>query len=240
MFDPTIARFTSEDPMGFDAGDPNLYRYTGNDPTNATDPSGMEPLGEYALMLMSKIQLLQDPTHAATQDGYYANLTGADPNDFYRVWYTDPLTGKPVAAKSRWLFGIEGTSGIWWPSGVKGGPTKELPMYVRPDQMKWPPPEYSGWTVIDPSEWDWNQIKEEQHELSALRDIKTQLLTDAQKARLNELLTREDRWKRDLRIVGLSENQLPKEAMPLYFTYTTKNADVSTITMNLRVYFKKL
>jgi hypothetical protein len=40
MFDPTIARFTSEDPMGFDAGDPNLYRYTGNDPTNATDPSG--------------------------------------------------------------------------------------------------------------------------------------------------------------------------------------------------------
>jgi hypothetical protein len=44
MFDPTIARFTSEDPMGFDAGDPNLYRYTGNDPTNATDPSGMAEL----------------------------------------------------------------------------------------------------------------------------------------------------------------------------------------------------
>ncbi len=30
----------SKDPIGFDAGDPNLYRYVGNSPTNATDPSG--------------------------------------------------------------------------------------------------------------------------------------------------------------------------------------------------------
>jgi hypothetical protein len=28
------------DPFGFEAGDPNLYRYVGNRPTNATDPSG--------------------------------------------------------------------------------------------------------------------------------------------------------------------------------------------------------
>ena len=30
------------DPMGFDAGDSNLYRYVNNPPTNATDPSGNE------------------------------------------------------------------------------------------------------------------------------------------------------------------------------------------------------
>lgn len=29
------------DPLGFDAGDSNLYRYVNNAPTNATDPSGM-------------------------------------------------------------------------------------------------------------------------------------------------------------------------------------------------------
>ena len=29
-------------PLGFAAGDTNLYRYVGNDPTNATDPSGLE------------------------------------------------------------------------------------------------------------------------------------------------------------------------------------------------------
>ncbi len=31
----------SNDPIGFAAGDANLYRYVGNGPTNATDPSGL-------------------------------------------------------------------------------------------------------------------------------------------------------------------------------------------------------
>jgi RHS repeat-associated protein len=35
-----IARWLSEDPMGFEAGDANLYRYVGNGPTNLRDPSG--------------------------------------------------------------------------------------------------------------------------------------------------------------------------------------------------------
>lgn len=30
--------------MGFQAGDVNLYRFVGNDPTNATDPSGLDPM----------------------------------------------------------------------------------------------------------------------------------------------------------------------------------------------------
>lgn len=42
MFDPTIGQFISEDPIEFEAGDPNLRRYVGNGPTNATDPSGLE------------------------------------------------------------------------------------------------------------------------------------------------------------------------------------------------------
>jgi len=32
----------SQDPIGFAGGDANLYRYVGNSPTNATDPSGLE------------------------------------------------------------------------------------------------------------------------------------------------------------------------------------------------------
>ncbi|MFN7874424.1 MAG: RHS repeat-associated core domain-containing protein, partial [Pirellula sp.] len=34
-------RFISQDPIGFNAGDENLYRYVGNSPTNATDPTGL-------------------------------------------------------------------------------------------------------------------------------------------------------------------------------------------------------
>jgi hypothetical protein len=33
--------YQSQDPLGFVAGDANLYRYVGNSPTNATDPTGL-------------------------------------------------------------------------------------------------------------------------------------------------------------------------------------------------------
>src|SRR6516225_109673 len=31
------------DPLGFDAGDSNLYRYVNNEPTSISDPTGQEP-----------------------------------------------------------------------------------------------------------------------------------------------------------------------------------------------------
>ncbi|MBE9136916.1 hypothetical protein IQ254_06825 [Nodosilinea sp. LEGE 07088] len=39
-YDPAVGRFLSEDPLGFGAGDANLYRYVFNSPTNYADPSG--------------------------------------------------------------------------------------------------------------------------------------------------------------------------------------------------------
>lgn len=38
---PELGRWMSEDPMGFAAGDSNLNRYVGNNPTNGVDPSGL-------------------------------------------------------------------------------------------------------------------------------------------------------------------------------------------------------
>lgn len=40
MYDPTVGRFISLDPIGFDGADTNTSRYCGNSPTNAMDPSG--------------------------------------------------------------------------------------------------------------------------------------------------------------------------------------------------------
>ncbi|QDT07270.1 putative deoxyribonuclease RhsB [Rubripirellula lacrimiformis] len=40
-YDPANGQFISQDPIGFNAGDSNLYRYVGNSPTNATDPTGL-------------------------------------------------------------------------------------------------------------------------------------------------------------------------------------------------------
>jgi RHS repeat-associated protein len=41
-YDPTIGRFTSEDPIGLQGG-PNFYDYVGNDPVDFNDPRGLAP-----------------------------------------------------------------------------------------------------------------------------------------------------------------------------------------------------
>ncbi|MCG8649917.1 MAG: RHS repeat-associated core domain-containing protein, partial [Pirellulales bacterium] len=40
-YDSQSGRWISQDPIGFAAGDANLYRYVGNGPTTKTDPSGL-------------------------------------------------------------------------------------------------------------------------------------------------------------------------------------------------------
>lgn len=40
-YDAEAGRWTAKDPIGFLGGDSNLYAYVGNDPVNATDPSGL-------------------------------------------------------------------------------------------------------------------------------------------------------------------------------------------------------
>jgi RHS repeat-associated protein len=40
VYDAVHGRWLSQDPLGFSAGDTNLYRYVANQPTGATDPSG--------------------------------------------------------------------------------------------------------------------------------------------------------------------------------------------------------
>jgi RHS repeat-associated protein len=44
-YNAAAGRWTSDDPEGFDAGDDNLYRYVGNNGTNATDPKGLGSRG---------------------------------------------------------------------------------------------------------------------------------------------------------------------------------------------------
>ena len=39
-YSPSVGRFSSVDPLGFDASDENLYRFVRNSPANAVDPTG--------------------------------------------------------------------------------------------------------------------------------------------------------------------------------------------------------
>ncbi|HET6575035.1 MAG TPA: RHS repeat-associated core domain-containing protein [Fimbriiglobus sp.] len=42
MYHPNLGRWMTEDPILLEGGDPNYYRFVGNNPTNATDPSGLQ------------------------------------------------------------------------------------------------------------------------------------------------------------------------------------------------------
>ena len=50
FYDPVNGRFTSQDPLGFAAGDTNLYRYVGNNPLDYVDPSGNLAMTECAFV----------------------------------------------------------------------------------------------------------------------------------------------------------------------------------------------
>ncbi len=60
-YDPNLGRFISEDSYGFDAGDPNLYRYVVNSPTNSSDPSGHVAAFEYATKAVVILEKLVEP-----------------------------------------------------------------------------------------------------------------------------------------------------------------------------------
>ena len=42
FYHPNLGRFMQSDPIGFDGGDMNLFRYCGNDPVDGSDPMGLE------------------------------------------------------------------------------------------------------------------------------------------------------------------------------------------------------
>jgi RHS repeat-associated protein len=46
--DPGTGRWDSQDPLGFAAGDPNVYRFVGNGPTDFNDPLGLDALDNAA------------------------------------------------------------------------------------------------------------------------------------------------------------------------------------------------
>jgi RHS repeat-associated protein len=63
-YDASMGRWVSQDPLGFDAGDSNLYRYANNAPTNGTDPSGLR---EYQIKLRISVGFSDDVVTGVAQ-----------------------------------------------------------------------------------------------------------------------------------------------------------------------------
>jgi len=98
----------AQDPLLFRAGDPNIYRYVGNSPTNAIDPSGLE-----------EVATVSKTVPPPPPPGYVAPSTGLPPGPglAQRFWGgvatvidtttggigTKILTSKPVGAYTNGL-----------------------------------------------------------------------------------------------------------------------------------------
>ncbi len=102
-YDPAAGRFLSEDPIGFDGGDANLYRYVGNSPQNAIDPSGKSAV-EYALVMCSGLDQIDalKPVILCTERMYNAiqysveNLVGQ--SDIGQRWLQCVMQGMAEGA----------------------------------------------------------------------------------------------------------------------------------------------
>ncbi|MGH9949597.1 MAG: RHS repeat domain-containing protein, partial [Pyrinomonadaceae bacterium] len=82
FFDPKLGRFISEDPIGFEGGDVNLYGYVHNNPTNRRDPLGLiDPIVyQDPRMYQSNFQIFNpgNPTiidHAVGDGGIFTQQT---------------------------------------------------------------------------------------------------------------------------------------------------------------------
>ena len=70
VYSPSLGRWLSNDPLGFDAGDQNWYRTIGNNPGNGNDPSGLIwPILVLGGAAIGWLVTSPPPVQAPTKDG---------------------------------------------------------------------------------------------------------------------------------------------------------------------------
>ena len=115
-YDSTMGRWISQDPLQFNAGDSNLYRYVNNAPTNATDPSG--------LMTATAENEIKGPIEVQSTDKKISAKVWLDASLKATLPDAAGVVGDPVLKKERFV-------GVWMvfqdadknvaPPGIAGG-----------------------------------------------------------------------------------------------------------------------
>jgi RHS repeat-associated protein len=160
-YDPATGRWTSQDPLGFDGSDANLYRYVANNPMNATDPSGLfragDPLAQ-ALLAQNPPAVAapaqappapNPPAVAAAKKGKATTTTitaaanGLKNNGVGNTGFVLPDTPKPVTVTS--LTKVDGL-------GLPAKGDVEIRVYNgKPDNWGWPTGAMLGSTTVSPA-----------------------------------------------------------------------------------------
>ena len=114
-YDPQTGRWASEDPIGFEGGDANLYRYVGNSGVNHADPTGLSWLTDWIPIVGTVSKLNEDfDRRAAERDRLSEKIARGDMGaaDAYRQSQVNALGGAvDVAGHSAELMIEAGTVG---------------------------------------------------------------------------------------------------------------------------------
>jgi RHS repeat-associated protein len=156
-YDSSTGRWISQDPIGFAAGDANLYRYVGNKPTNARDPSGLadpQSIGvlNYTEEELRKMGIPQSTIDNLRTQGYMINPTIGD---LYR------RVGIPTDGTQLCEDGFMESSGSTWVYGTR---------YTDPNGRSWYETNVfardgkGGWVNIGSQYWDDYQSMMHAHE----------------------------------------------------------------------------
>ena len=89
-YEPVSGKFLSEDPIGFEGGDVNVSRYSGNDPVNNVDRSGLSCHSELMASLPSNRSFPSlTPLPNPPQNTQYGMIGYLTPEEFAKL----PVTG---------------------------------------------------------------------------------------------------------------------------------------------------
>ncbi len=81
-YDPRTARWLQRDPIDAASGDPNLYRYCGNDSVNGVDPSGAkQPCIKTIIFTGDKLKFYDETGRQVETVTAYSGMPGATPAD---------------------------------------------------------------------------------------------------------------------------------------------------------------
>jgi RHS repeat-associated protein len=111
VYSPSLGRWLSNDPLGFDARDQNWYRAIGNNPGNGNDPSGLEWwwLGKYLYRYYSEKNKGLELDEALND---LKNLE-TDPNNIEsdELDLNSPIAGITIGSNKKWGKAVKGKIG---------------------------------------------------------------------------------------------------------------------------------
>ena len=96
-YDPSTRQFISPDPLGFAAGDTNLFRYAGNNPVNRNDPGGQDTIDDLTALPGAPLPPVppapltpRQPTHPILRRGSIAGHGGTSALPFENLFQPTP------------------------------------------------------------------------------------------------------------------------------------------------------